>query len=92
MTRSPCPICLTRERAPHSTTCSEDLCRRTYKRRWSQERRDELKWQAPRAKPRTIPCLRCGRPFESEGPHNRICDDCRGVNRKFDPSAAGVSV
>lgn len=25
-------------------------------------------------KPR--PCLRCDRPFDSEGPHNRLCDSC----------------
>lgn len=24
----------------------------------------------------TRPCLRCRRPFESEGPHNRLCGPC----------------
>lgn len=23
------------------------------------------------------PCLRCREAFESEGPHNRLCDKCR---------------
>lgn len=23
------------------------------------------------------PCLTCGAPFVSEGPHNRMCEDCR---------------
>lgn len=26
---------------------------------------------------RRRPCLRCTRPFDSEGPHNRLCKDCR---------------
>lgn len=25
----------------------------------------------------TRPCLCCGRPFASEGPHNRLCGRCR---------------
>lgn len=30
------------------------------------------------AKPRkTRACLTCRQSFESEGPHNRMCDDCR---------------
>jgi hypothetical protein len=24
----------------------------------------------------TRPCLRCCKPFESEGPHNRLCGSC----------------
>jgi hypothetical protein len=28
---------------------------------------------------RRIPCLKCGRSFASEGPHNRLCEVCRGV-------------
>lgn len=30
-----------------------------------------------RADARTRPCLRCGRDFDSEGNHNRLCDNCR---------------
>ena len=26
---------------------------------------------------RTRPCMRCGRSFQSEGAHNRLCDPCR---------------
>ena len=35
---------------------------------------------APRraARARRRPCLCCGAPFRSEGPHNRLCDPCRG--------------
>jgi hypothetical protein len=25
------------------------------------------------------PCLCCGTTFASEGPHNRLCDPCRGL-------------
>ena len=34
---------------------------------------------APRraARARRRPCLCCGAPFRSEGPHNRLCDPCR---------------
>lgn len=31
-------------------------------------------------KMRTRPCLRCGEDFESEGPHNRLCDICRRLS------------
>lgn len=27
-----------------------------------------------------IPCLKCRNPFESEGPHNRLCESCRHVS------------
>ncbi len=26
------------------------------------------------------PCLCCGKPFQSEGIHNRMCTPCRGLN------------
>lgn len=26
------------------------------------------------------PCITCGVVFESEGPHNRMCGDCRGAS------------
>lgn len=25
-------------------------------------------------------CLRCSRPFKSEGDHNRLCDNCRKIS------------
>ena len=28
-------------------------------------------------------CLRCRKPFKSEGAHNRICDTCRGINERI---------
>ena len=28
-------------------------------------------------------CLRCRKPFKSEGMHNRICDTCRGINERI---------
>ena len=28
-------------------------------------------------------CLRCGYIFESEGPHNRICNPCSAINREL---------
>lgn len=30
------------------------------------------------ARERSRPCLRCGTVFPSLGPHNRMCDPCRG--------------
>jgi tRNA(Ile2) C34 agmatinyltransferase TiaS len=33
---------------------------------------------AREARVRVRPCLRCGTKFESEGPHNRMCNPCRG--------------
>lgn len=32
-------------------------------------------------RPRERPCLCCGRRFESEGIHNRLCNPCRGSDR-----------
>jgi hypothetical protein len=37
---------------------------------------------------RTLPCLRCGQPFKSFGPGNRVCDRCRKENTKIDWSYA----
>jgi len=34
-----------------------------------------------RSKTRT--CLRCGRPFQSWGPGNRLCGGCRGADRPY---------
>lgn len=34
-------------------------------------------------RPRERTCLCCGRPFESEGPHNRMCNPCRGRAEVF---------
>ena len=37
--------------------------------------------EADRASSRTVrPCLCCGKPFQSEGIHNRMCTPCRGLN------------
>jgi hypothetical protein len=30
-------------------------------------------------RPRLRGCLRCSKGFESDGPHNRMCDDCRAA-------------
>lgn len=27
--------------------------------------------------PKTKKCLKCGKPFKSQGPHNHLCGDCR---------------
>jgi hypothetical protein len=39
----------------------------------------EVPRPAPAAKPgHTLrPCLKCSNPFNSEGPHNRLCGNCR---------------
>lgn len=45
------------------------------------------------AKPGRIlrPCLKCGNPFESEGPHNRLCGNCRHeTDTVFTKPAAAV--
>ena len=36
----------------------------------------------PRPKTTTRACLRCGRQFQSEGAHNRLCDRCQDANAK----------
>ena len=33
---------------------------------------------APKGEKKIIPCLRCRRSFESDGPHNRLCPICGG--------------
>jgi hypothetical protein len=43
---------------------------------------------APTTKPRK--CLRCTLTFQSSGPGNRMCDDCRGREASpFEPDAVG---
>lgn len=43
-----------------------------------------VKYVRPAARER--PCLRCRRPFMSEGPGNRLCSECRGRNvSPFEP-------
>ena len=37
-----------------------------------------VKYVRPSARER--PCLRCRKPFKSEGPGNRMCGDCRALN------------
>lgn len=37
--------------------------------------------------PRRIKCLRCGKPFLSRGPHNRICRRCK-YDRDFQIQSA----
>jgi len=37
------------------------------------------KWQ-PKIIYKTILCLKCHKPFKSEGIHNRLCDSCRREN------------
>lgn len=38
---------------------------------------EQLSRLDPRRVPRDRPCLCCGRPFLSEGAHNRLCASCR---------------
>ena len=33
---------------------------------------------------REVPCLKCGDPFKSVGPGNRLCHPCREQNTKID--------
>lgn len=40
----------------------------------AQDVRDEL---IRKERMRERPCITCGIKFMSEGPHNRMCDDCR---------------
>lgn len=42
-----------------------------------------------RAKRGRRPCMCCGRPFQSEGIHNRMCDPCRHRDVAPDPTASG---
>jgi hypothetical protein len=43
---------------------------------WRSEESDEERVRAPRG-PGPRKCLMCGREFESEGSHNRICRRCK---------------
>jgi hypothetical protein len=46
-------------------------------------------------RPATVkrPCLRCEKPFDSEGPHNRMCNGCRSyapvMDSPFTPDPGG---
>ena len=46
--------------------------------------------RSPRAA-RRRPCITCGAPFDSEGPHNRMCDACRD-ERSGEPEECAVHV
>lgn len=51
---------------------------RSEPREWS--RRGVLRGKSVR------PCLRCRAPFRSEGPHNRLCGECRRIETSpFEP-------
>lgn len=39
------------------------------------------------ARKATRPCMCCGKPFESEGIHNRLCGYCRHQGGDLDPHA-----
>ena len=43
-------------------------------------RRNQLH-SLPKPKKNERACLKCTKQFMSAGPHNRICESCRGVNR-----------
>lgn len=43
---------------------------------YAEDRADTLKRAAKRKK---RPCMCCGKVFLSEGPHNRLCDECRQI-------------
>lgn len=49
--------------------------------------RRESTRRTPRAREAVVrPCLRCGHSFPSEGPHNRLCNRCRGIDvSPFEP-------
>ena len=50
-----------------------------YLRQWAaNERRNHAAMVAPLTSPRA--CLRCRKDFASEGPHHRMCGDCRGIS------------
>lgn len=56
----------------------------------TQERCDRLNDKAmKRSRERRRACLRCGTPFLSEGPHNRMCKACR---KKADPLGTDQNV
>ena len=48
--------------------------------------------EALRRRRRKRACLSCGRPFLSEGNHNRMCDRCRRRSHEFNPAMVEHSV
>lgn len=45
---------------------------------WTRDRAEEICDELERSsKHRVRPCMTCSTPFNSEGPHNRMCDHCR---------------
>lgn len=50
----------------------ERFTNRDAARRWLERTMREMERQTVER-----PCLTCGRPFDSEGPHNRMCNECR---------------
>ncbi|WP_299165851.1 hypothetical protein [uncultured Tateyamaria sp.] len=55
-----------------------------FNNKWRAEQvRDQLQ---AKARLTVRPCLTCGGDFESEGPHNRMCDECRITKREVLPA------
>jgi hypothetical protein len=52
----------------------------------------ERKYVAHPSQKRNRACLRCDRPFPSEGPHNRLCQPCREYLGEYPPEEVGCRV
>ena len=64
------------EIAQHLRRSADAVRQKTDDLRAHEERAKQATAQSlPRARPRR--CLKCQQIFDSEGPHNRICDDCK---------------
>ena len=53
---------------------SPEFAHRDQAERWLESQLQSLKGLTAR---RSRPCLRCSQAFDSEGPHNRMCGQCR---------------
>lgn len=68
-----CTHCGKRPARPGLNSCAP--CAQAVRRRPTRERSPRLRGRNHPTTPRQ--CLRCDAPFDSEGPHHRLCGPCR---------------
>lgn len=84
------PYAPTNGRQKRCPDCATDRNRENARRRaaWKRALERELKPQRTDPRPRT--CLSCGKVFDSDGPGNRICPECRSKQAEVSPHATAA--